>query len=327
MACDVSVIGLYILDILGRPVSRIPDRGNVEFIEEIRLTVAGTAGGTVVDAAKLGLKSLAVGAVGEDEKADWVLMTLQKHGIDISAMQRLKGVPTSATILNVRPNGERPALHVRGASDHFDLPAAMYDQVFAAPIVHLGGTGLLRRLDGPASVAILAEAKRRGCTTTFDLIAANAETAAIVMPLLPHIDYFMPSIEEAQDMSGCRGPEACADFYLARGARACIFTLGGEGAFYADRDGTRLGSPAYGVDVVDTTGWAMPSTPVSSPRCTTGWISRPAFALPRPVPPWSRPASARTPASSRSKRPGRRWPPCRSAEPKGSSSATPRSAG
>jgi len=46
MANDVSVIGLYILDVLGRPVTRIPDRGNVDFIEEIRLTVAGTAGGT-----------------------------------------------------------------------------------------------------------------------------------------------------------------------------------------------------------------------------------------------------------------------------------------
>jgi sugar/nucleoside kinase (ribokinase family) len=148
MAHDVSVIGLYILDVLGRPVTRIPDRGNVDFIEEIRLTVAGTAGGTVVDTAKLGLKSLAVGAVGDDEKADWVLMTLEKHGIDTSAMQRIKGVPTSATILNVRPNGDRPALHVRGASDHFDVPPSAYDKVFDAPIIHLGGTGLLKKLDG-----------------------------------------------------------------------------------------------------------------------------------------------------------------------------------
>ncbi len=35
MRYDVSVIGLYILDVLGRPVTRIPDRGNVDFIEEI----------------------------------------------------------------------------------------------------------------------------------------------------------------------------------------------------------------------------------------------------------------------------------------------------
>ena len=175
MSYDVSVIGLYILDVLGRPVTRIPEGGGVEFIEEIRLTVAGTAGGTVIDTAKLGLKSLAVGAVGDDEKADWVLMTMQKHGIDTSAMQRIKGVPTSATILNIRPNGERPALHVRGASDHFDVPSTMYDQVFTAPIVHLGGTGLLKKLDGPRSLELLQEAKQRGCIVTFDLIAANAE--------------------------------------------------------------------------------------------------------------------------------------------------------
>ena len=254
MGHDVSVIGLYILDILGRPVTRIPDRGNVDFIEEIRLTVAGTAGGTVVDTAKLGLRSLAVGAVGDDEKADWVLMTLQKHGIDISAMQRLPGVPTSATILNVRPNGDRPALHVRGASDHFDVPPALYDLVFDAPIIHLGGTGLLRRLDGPASVTLLREAKARGCVVTFDLIAASAETATVVKPLLPYIDYFMPSIEEARDMSGQETPEECARFYLDLGATACVFTLGAEGAYYAHRDGTRLTSPAYDIEVVDTTG-------------------------------------------------------------------------
>jgi sugar/nucleoside kinase (ribokinase family) len=254
MAIDVSVVGLYILDVLGRPVSAIPEGGGVDFIEEIRLTVAGTAGGTVVDTAKLGLKSLAVGAVGDDEKADWVLLTLQKHGIDVSAMQRLKDVPTSATILNVRPNGERPALHVRGASDHFDVPPEIYDQVFAAPIVHLGGTGLLKKLDGPRSLEILKEAKRRGCAVTFDLIAANATTAKVVEPLLPHIDYFMPSIEEAKVMSGRATAADCAKYYLDRGAACCVFTLGGDGAYFAHRDGTRLSSPAYDIRIVDTTG-------------------------------------------------------------------------
>ncbi len=254
MRPDVSVIGLYILDILGRPVTRIPEGGGVDFIEEIRLTVAGTAGGTIIDTAKLGLKSLAVGAVGDDEKADWVLMTMQKHDIDTSVMQRIKGVPTSATILNIRPNGERPALHVRGASDHFDVAPELYDTVFAAPIVHLGGTGLLKKLDGPQSLTLLKEAKRRGCVVTFDLIAANAETAAIVKPLLPFIDYFMPSIEEARDMSAQGSAADCAKFYLDYGAKCCVFTQGGDGAYYAHSDGSRIISPAYDIKVVDTTG-------------------------------------------------------------------------
>ena len=37
---DASIVGLYILDVLGRPVSKIPDGGNVEFIEELRVDIA-----------------------------------------------------------------------------------------------------------------------------------------------------------------------------------------------------------------------------------------------------------------------------------------------
>ena len=42
------------------------------------LPVAGTAGGTVVPCARLGLSALAVGAVGSDEKADWVLDAMRR---------------------------------------------------------------------------------------------------------------------------------------------------------------------------------------------------------------------------------------------------------
>lgn len=250
---DVSVVGLYILDVLGRPVEAIPQGGNVEFIEEIRLTVAGTAGGTVVDLAKLGLSCLAVGAVGQDEKADFVLMTMDKLGIDGSAMQRLPGVPTSATILNVRPNGDRPALHVRGASDHFDIDPATLAKVLDARFVHLGGTGLLATLDGEPSQKLLAAAKEAGCTTTFDLIATNPETIDIVRPLMPHIDYFMPSIEEARDLSGLQEPEDNARFFLDNGVGCCALTMGAEGSLIA-RGGERIRIAPYDIDVVDTTG-------------------------------------------------------------------------
>jgi sugar/nucleoside kinase (ribokinase family) len=64
----------------------------------------------------------------------------------------------------------------------------------------------------------------------------------------------MPAIEEARDMSGRRSAEDCASFYIDKGAACCVITLGGEGAYYAHRDGTRLKSPAYAVQVVDTTG-------------------------------------------------------------------------
>lgn len=253
MRQDVACVGLYILDILGRPVERIPPGGDVAFIDEIRLTVAGTAGGTVIDCAKLGLQALAVGAVGNDEKGDFIVDTLQRHSVNTTAMQRTAEAPTSATILNVRPNGDRPALHVRGASDHLVLNEDDYDSVCQARFLHVGGTGLLKKLDGAPTASLLQAAKARGCTTTFDLIAPDSDTMAIVGPCLPYIDYFMPSMEEAAILSGRSQPADAGRFFLDRGAKTCIFKCGDKGSYVVTAD-TTIHVPAFAVDVVDTTG-------------------------------------------------------------------------
>ena len=250
---EVSVVGLYILDILGRPVEKIPEGGNVDFIDEIRLTVAGTAGGTVVDLAKLGLDCRAVGAVGQDEKAEFVLGHMERMGIDCRLMQKLDGVDTSATILNVRPNGERPALHCRGASDHFEIDPASLPEILDCRFLHLGGTGLLASLDGEPSRALLQAAQEAGCVTTWDLVGAGPGTWKFVEPLLPHIDYFIPSIEEAEILSGIAGVEENIRFFQARGVKCPVLTMGGEGSIIAPGD-ARIHVPAYDIEVVDTTG-------------------------------------------------------------------------
>lgn len=250
---DVSVVGLYILDILGRPVTAIPEGGNVDFIDEIRLTVAGTAGGTVMGLAKLGLDCLAVGAVGSDEKADFVMDRMAGAGIDTRLMQRLEGVETSATILNVRPNGDRPALHARGASDHFDIDPAVLSEVLNCRFLHLGGTGLLAKLDGEPSRALLAAAQDAGCVTTWDLVGAGPDTMQFVEPLLPHIDYFIPSIEEAEILSGITGVEENIRYFQDRGVKCVVLTMGGDGSIVARGD-ERIRVGVHDIDVVDTTG-------------------------------------------------------------------------
>ena len=250
---DVSVVGLYILDILGRPVTAIPEGGNVDFIDEIRLTVAGTAGGTCIDLAKLGLNCQAVGAVGSDEKADFVINRMQQFGIDCTHMARLEGVETSATILNVRPNGERPALHCRGASDHFTVSDDMLGDVLDCRYFHLGGTGLLAKLDGAPSAKLLQAAQEAGCVTTWDLVGAGPDTWQFVEPLLRHIDYFIPSIEEAEILSGISGVEENIQFFQTRGVTCPVLTMGAEGSMIAMGD-ERIHVPVYDIEVVDTTG-------------------------------------------------------------------------
>lgn len=85
---DAVFVGLTILDIAGRPVVAIPPRGGVAFIEQIRLNPAGTAAGANINAAKLGIRTAAVACTGEDEKADFILASYARLGIDCSLIQR-----------------------------------------------------------------------------------------------------------------------------------------------------------------------------------------------------------------------------------------------
>jgi sugar/nucleoside kinase (ribokinase family) len=251
---DVSVCGTYILDILGVPVTDIPPGGSRYLIDEIRLTVAGTAGGTVVPCARLGLKALAVGAVGSDEKADWVLDSLAREGIDVSVMERIADCPTSATILPIRPDGSRPVLHARGASARWRISPEAQKRACQGTILHLGGVGSLLAMDGAPSAALLRDAKAAGCVTTVDLIQARAETLALLEPLMPDVDFFMPSIDETSAMVGTDDPVACARFFLEKGAGACAISLGAEGSFVMTREGRQFRVPAFEVEVRDTSG-------------------------------------------------------------------------
>lgn len=254
MRYDYSSIGFITFDCLGRPVGDIPPGGGTAFIPQIDLAVSGAAGAAVVAAAKHGLRCLAVGAVGDDLMADWVLKRMGDFGIDTSTMQRLQGVGTSSSIVLTRADGSRPALHMRGATGAFVIPDEMIDQAVDATVVHIGGVGLMDRMDGEPSARLFREAKRRGAITTVDVFAADRKGLGNVVGLLPHTDYFLPSIEEARVLSGLEGVEDVARFFLDRGVACCILTLGEDGAYYHHSNGDRFHMPAFDIEMVCSCG-------------------------------------------------------------------------
>ncbi|WP_282605084.1 carbohydrate kinase family protein [Pelagibius sp. Alg239-R121] len=250
---DAVFVGLTILDIAGRPVESIPEGGGVAFIDEIRMNPAGTASGAVMNASKLGISCTTSACVGTDEKGDFIVDFYERMGIDCSLIQRSDEALTSATILTIRLNGDRPALHCRGASDKLFIAEDQFDNVCDARFMHHGGTGLLDAMDQGQSAKLLAHAKARGLTTTFDLIAPNEQTVGLLKDLLPHVDYFMPSFEEAVFLSGFDTPPEAARFFKGMGAAACIFKWGEKGSYISTADGEFV-VPAFQVEVSDTTG-------------------------------------------------------------------------
>jgi len=235
---EVVSLGIHILDVLGRPVSRIPPRQDVDLIDEIRLTVAGTAAGTSVDLAKLGADVLAMGAIGEDAAGNFIVDTMNRYGIDTSGLRRKSGVQTSASMLAIRPSGERPALHVLGANAELTLEDIDVDTIAGAKHLHFGGTYLMPKLDGEPTARILRFAQERGVPVTLDLIAIDRpDLLDVIAPALPYVDFFMPGLDEARMICGMHDRRDVIRFFLDRGVRHTVFKMGGEGSSIAWRGG------------------------------------------------------------------------------------------
>ncbi|HET6793916.1 MAG TPA: sugar kinase [Acidimicrobiales bacterium] len=250
----VVCLGVHIVDVLGRPVTTIPEGQGGRIIDEIRMTVAGTAAGTAVDLAKLGADVVAMGAIGEDELGDFVVTTMTRHGIDASRLARKPDVQTSATILPIRPNGERPAFHVPGANAHFEAGDVDLDAVAGAGFLHVGGTYALRRFDGAPAAEVLRFAKERGVVTTMDVLGVrHRDPMEVLGPCLPHLDWFMPNLDEGRRISGLSDPTEVARFFVERGAGGAVLKMDTEGSLVATAD-AQVRLPALPVTAVDSTG-------------------------------------------------------------------------
>ena len=248
-------LGVHILDVLGRYVTDIPYGQNLAILDEIRMTVAGTAAGTSVDLAKLGNEVVAIGAVGNDEAGTFVIDTMNRYGIDTACLVRKHSVQTSASMLPIRPNGERPALHVLGANAEFALDDVPMTRIAQADHVHLGGTFVMPKFDGEPSAVVLEYAKKNGATTSLDMLAIPREDmVSVLKPVLPYVDFFMPGLDEAAMISGFSNRADIVSFFLDLGASHTVFTMGADGCSIAGSGMPEIRVPAYKANVVDSTG-------------------------------------------------------------------------
>ncbi|NUW36433.1 carbohydrate kinase family protein [Nonomuraea sp. SMC257] len=259
----VATVGVHIVDILARPVERIPEGQDTVLVDQIRLTAAGAAAGTAVDLVKLGNDVVTMGAVGDDELGDFLLAVLAKRGVDASRLVRRAGEQTAASILPIRPDGGRPSFHVPGANLGVTLADLDVEALRGARAVHLGGVDVTFGLGDPAFFALLDELRAGGTIVTMDLLSELPDLLGMARAFLPHVDYVLPNASQALLMTGLGNDSSeggdggdvaeAALALLADGTRGVLVTLGGDGSLVATADGVEH-LPALKVEVSDTTG-------------------------------------------------------------------------
>ena len=233
---DVVCLGILVADAIARPVDGLPHRGALELVDEVSLHGGGCALNTASALVRLGLEAAVIGKVGADPFGDFILQLLDERGVERSGVLQDTEVSTSATVVLVDSSGERTFLHLPGANGHLgreDLNEAL---LFSGRALHVAGALVMPQLDGSPTAAVLEEAKARGLTTSLDTVWDATGRWERILPSLPHLDLFVPSLAEGAAISGRPDPESAAAWLRERGVGTVALKLGADGCFASGED-------------------------------------------------------------------------------------------
>lgn len=250
---DVVCLGILVADAIARPVDEVPPRGALELVDEISLHGGGCALNTASALVRLGLDARVVGKVGADPFGDFILQLLDERGVDRRGVLQDSAVSTSATVVLVDSAGERTFLHLPGANGRLRREELDEDALFSGRALHVAGALVMPELDGSPTADILEEAKARGLTTSLDTVWDATGRWERLLPSLPHLDLFVPSLAEGSAISREPEPESVAAWLRKRGVGTVAIKLGAEGCFVASEEFEGfVAAPA--VDAIDGTG-------------------------------------------------------------------------
>lgn len=254
MTPKVVCLGAHIFDVLGRPVTDIPPGQGRLSLEEIKVTAAGTAGGTAVDLAKLGAEVTSFGSIGDDTAGRVLRMLLTEHGVT-ERLAVKAGESTPSTILPIRPNGERPSLHASGAMDALTSEDIDWERIATADVLHIGGPDVLGDFTQVVLPQLLRFARDHDTVTTMDLLRTSVgpELIEALRPSWEHVQYLMPNDDQLRAITGIDDLRRAAETVRSCGVGTVVVTRGGEGSLVVS-DEAVVTVPAIRIPVVDTTG-------------------------------------------------------------------------
>ncbi|MFO7545959.1 MAG: carbohydrate kinase family protein [Trueperaceae bacterium] len=250
------VAGNASVDLILGPVEPWPRPGTEVVVDRIAWRVGGALGNTALALAGLGVPATLVWDVGEDAMGGW----LQGALADAGDPPRQQPTPTSVTVALTHPDGERTFISHLGhlAASAPDGLAGAIEGAAAGDVLLVGGVFLLPRWRAVLPKH-LQRARERGVVTALDTGWPNEGWSEAVRrqvrAWLPHVDLFLPNLEEARGLLDA--PDAEPDEAI-RGLEAwtsgrIALKLGAAGAAY--RDGGRVvTAPAPELEVADTVG-------------------------------------------------------------------------
>ncbi len=258
----VIVAGHLCLDIIPQILTSTPlEPGQLVDTGPTMFSTGGAVANVGLALTKLGSEVALVGKVGEDPFGDSLCLFLAGFGEGLTQfIHRSSEAQTSHSIVISQSGRDRTFLHHPGCNHHFGIEDIEFATLPEASWFHFGYPPLMRRMyvDGGVELAeIFRRAKQKGLTTSLDMSlpdsngdSGRADWLSILAQVLPHVDYFVPSQEEAVILTRSSDPAAKS---LELGAKNVILKRGTMGLFWTDGSNSHR-QPILPVEVVGTTG-------------------------------------------------------------------------
>ncbi len=210
---DVVVAGHICLDMIpalhDRPTGMdslfVP--GKLVDVGPVVMSTGGAVSNTGIALHRLGAQVRLMGKVGRDPFGRNIVDIVQAAGAGLSEdMIVTDGEHSSYSIVISPPGVDRVFLHHTGTNDTFVSDDVQEAAVRQARLFHFGYPPLMRsmyRSEGAELERLFRKVKRAGLTTSLDLAkpdpasdAGKADWLRILSRTLPHVDLFLPSLEE-----------------------------------------------------------------------------------------------------------------------------------
>ncbi|SCE77098.1 ribokinase [Micromonospora coriariae] len=236
----VVVVGSANMDLVAMAPA-LPRPGETMLGTDFVMVPGGKGANQAVAAARAGASSAFLGAIGSDAFGVTLRARITAAGVDTGQLRVVYGASGVALVM-VNAQGENAIVVTPGANDAL---TGLTEEELATV---RGADVLVAQLEIPVQTVASAAVAARAAGTRVILNAAPARD--LPPELLAAVDLLVVNEGEAQAFTG-RGrdePRALLDL-----VPRAVLTLGGEGAWYVDREGTEVHVPAVRVDVVDST--------------------------------------------------------------------------
>jgi sugar/nucleoside kinase (ribokinase family) len=253
---EVTCLGIIVADVIAKTVDKLPERGKLDLIEQIEIHLGGCASNAAVDLEKIGIATAVIGKVGDDGFGKFVIEEMKRNNVNVEGIKISSESKTSASIVTVHSNGERSFLHHLGTNSEFSKDDIDLSIILKSKILFIAGALLMPKFDGIPMAELLKKTKEAGKYTVMDTAwDSTGKWLEQIKPCLPYLDYFIPSFEEAEMISGKSDPEEIADMLLREGVDTAVIKLGSKGCFIKNQRGKKYLLNAYkGIKAIDTTG-------------------------------------------------------------------------